>query len=543
MNSKIQNDNNQNNMSEKQGKQNSRELVNQLTLECLQNHEVFIDTQKHPWIAINGSGAEVLDLENGDFQDWLTNETMNLETGECIDERSANEVARRLIARAKRGKNGEPKPLEVRIARKNFVNGKPSELWYDLCDNDGLAVHITQNSYKIEVPPPIFRRYDFQREQVRPRAKVGGKWDDIFEIINLPNRDDRVVFTVFSMSCFVAGFPKPILLVRGTNGSGKSTPCRLLHSLVDESDMVSGTSLVKDTAELARQMNKFCLLHYDNVDNKEVSADLSNALCRISSGDSFMKRALFTNDKDIVFKGQRSIIMNGIGNLVEKEDVLDRSIIISMQRIPEEERKTEAYIFSRFYEMKPYLLHEIFTTLSKALAIYSTVNLKTSHRLADFESLGYAICEAMEDYSGKEWLEVYDRIVKRQVETALEESATAQIAKFLVDRSKYHIWEGTATDMLNFKLEQGDYDMQPIDYDIKNAIKSHPTFPKRPSALGVQLNRAESTLRSLGIIIEHSKGSRNNYKNGARWITLKDYNWVKSNSDKQEAEDEFVCPF
>ena len=181
-------------------------------------------------------------------------------------------------------------------------------------------------------------------------------------------------------------------------------------------------------------------------------------------------------------------------------------------------------------------------TLSKVLSIYPTVNLTNSHRLADFDKLGFAICEAIDGYSGEEWLEVSDKVFKRQVESAFEASAVAQIAKFLVDRSKYHIWEGTATDMLNFRLAEDDNYLETLeDKNLKQSIKDNPTFPKNPSSLGIRLNRAESTLRSLGIIIEHSRDGKDVYKNGARWITLKDYGWIKSNEKPQD--NGIVCSF
>ena len=511
---------------------NNRELVNKLTNEFMEKHKLFKDTQGQPWIAINGSGSEVMNLKDKKFRFWVMKQAKEF-LGEFPNTHVAEEVAGRLISVALF--SDESKPLEVRIARKDNDEGMPEELWYDLRDKQGLAVHITKDGYKIEKPPIIFRRYDHQHEQVKPEAGTGGRLDDIYKIINLTKRDDRVVFTVFLISCFVASFPKPILLITGTNGSGKSTPCRILHRLIDPSAMEDGTALVKDTNELVRQANKLCLLHFDNVDGREISNELSDNLCRITTGQALMRRTLFENDEDTIFEVKRPIIMNGIGRLVEKEDILDRSIIISMQRIPEDERKPENSIYAEFKKMKPYLLHEIFTALSKAIAIYPNIRLKSSHRMADFEVLGYAICEALDGYSGQEWLEIYDRVVKRQVENALESSATAQIAKFLVDRSEYHIWEGTASSMLNFEFSEGDnYTLTDNDRNIIKAIKENPTFPKNASALGAQLNRAESTLRSLGIIIEHSKGDRANYKNGMRWITLKDYGWVKGDNTLSE---------
>lgn len=538
INNKIQKDDN----LEQNG---NRDQVNKLTREFIDKHELFHDNLKQPWIAISKTGSKVMSLKGEEFRHWVMKETID-EKGNFLSAHAVDEIARRLIAMALFN-DDQPKSLGVRVAQESDDDGLPKEFWYDLCDKDGLAVHITRDGYKIEGPPVLFRRYSYQYEQIRPSAKVGGKLDDIFEIVNLTERDDKVVFVVFLISCFVAQFPKPILLITGTNGSGKSTPCRILHSLIDPGPLESGTAIVRDTLELARQANKLCLLHFDNIDGREVSPEISNALCRITSGQSFMRRTMFEDDGDTIFEGQRPIIMNGIGRLVEREDILDRSIIISMKRIPEDRRKTEASIFARFAGMKPYLLHEIFTTLSKVITILPTVNIKRHHRLADFDQLGYAICEALDGYSGEEWLDIYDRVVKRQVENALEESATAQLAKYLVDRSNYHIWEGTATDMFNFKLREDDvYKKTQEDISIEQTIKSHPSFPKNASALGTQLNRAESTLQALGITVEHSKGKRNNYKNRTRWITLRDYGWAKSHGEpatRPAEDDKYVCPF
>ena len=528
-----------NNENEKQEQSSGQKLIERLTQELCEQHTLFHDTQKQPYIAINHSGAKVLALNENDFKSWLLAERM--EAGEYISTHTIDEIAKRLQAIAIY-KSRDLRPLSVRIHRIDNRSGLPEELWYDLGGEDGLAVHITKSGYTIEEPPIIFRKYDHQHEQVKPRAKDGGKLDDLFELVNLTERADKVAFTVFLVSCYIDRFPKPVLLIRGTNGSGKSTPMRILHNLIDPSELEAGTPLVRDNSELARIANKCVVIHWDNIDGREITPEVSNAICRITSGQAFARRTLYTNDTDSIFRGQRVVLLNGIGKLAEREDLLDRCLIFNMKRIPENKRRTEAEIFAKLEEMKPYLLHEIFTALSKVLSIYPSVNLADSHRLADFDQLGFAICEAIDGYSGKEWLEVSDKVFKRQIESAFDASAVAQIAKYLVDRSKFHIWEGTATDMLNFKLAEDDnYLETPEDKNLKQSIKDNPTFPKNPSSLGIRLNRAESTLRSLGIIIEHSRDGKDVYKDGARWITLKDQGWIKTNEKRKN--DEIVCPF
>lgn len=528
-----------NNDDKKLEQSSGQKLIETLTEELKNQHTLFHDSQKQPYIAINHSGAKVLSLSGNDFKYWLLAEKM--EAGEYISTHTIDEITKRLQAAAIHTSK-DLRPLSVRIHRIDNGYGLPEELWYDLGGEDGLAVHITKSGYTIEEPPIIFRRYDHQHEQVKPRVKDGGKLNDLFELINLTERADKIAMTVFLVSCYVDRFPKPVLLIRGTNGSGKSTPMRILHNLIDPSELEAGTPLVRDTGELARLANKSPLIHWDNIDGKEMTPEVSNAICRITSGQAFARRALYTDDSDLIFKGQRVVMINGIGKLAIREDILDRCLIFNMKRIPENKRKTEAEIFAKLEEIKPYLLHEIFTTLSKVLSIYPTVNLAESHRLADFEKLGFAICEAIDGYSGKEWLQVSDNVFKRQVENALEASAVAQIAKYLVDRSKYHIWEGTATDMLNFKLDEDDnYLETPEDKNLKQSIRDNLTFPKNASALGSQLNRAESTLHSLGIIMEHSRNGKDVYKDGVRWITLKDHGWIESN-EKPQGND-IICPF
>ena len=51
---------------------NNRELVNKLTNEFMEKHKLFKDTQGQPWIAINGSGSEVMNLKDKKFRFWAS---------------------------------------------------------------------------------------------------------------------------------------------------------------------------------------------------------------------------------------------------------------------------------------------------------------------------------------------------------------------------------------------------------------------------------------------------------------------------------------
>lgn len=65
-------------------------------------------------------------------------------------------------------------------------------------------------------------------------------------------------------------------------------------------------------------------------------------------------------------------------------DVLDRSIMIELERIRDENQLTEEEIFREFEQQLPQLWGYIFDTISKALIIKDTLNLEKLPRMSDF---------------------------------------------------------------------------------------------------------------------------------------------------------------
>ena len=97
----------------------------------------------------------------------------------------------------------------------------------------------------------------------------------------------------------------------------------------------------------------------------------------------------------------RPVIITGIpSTLVQREDLLDRTIPIKVSRISETKRRTQSELGSEFARLKPYLLGSIYNTLSKALKLLPHVKLEKLPRLADWAKLCYAICKSMDGHTG-----------------------------------------------------------------------------------------------------------------------------------------------
>lgn len=262
--------------------------------------------------------------------------------------------------------------------------------------------------------------------------------------------------------------------------------------------------------------------------------DISDTLCGVATGTSLVNRKLYENDGEVIFKVQRPIMLNGITEIITREDTLDRSILISVQRISQAKRMTEKELVNKFNLEKPLILGAICSILVDTLRIYPSINLDEYPRMADFARLGVAVAEAMTGYSGDEFIKAYDTIVDRQVATALNANPTAQAARFLV--SKTGTWQGTATDFLNFKFNDGTV-ITTEDMNIIQSIRDQPTWCRNASTLGKALNRAEATLRSLGITLERGSDGSPVYRNGQRWLSISDTNWQNKNSSDSETSD------
>ena len=93
------------------------------------------------------------------------------------------------------------------------------------------------------------------------------------------------------------------------------------------------------------------------LDNQNTIPDwAADTLCRLVTGEADSKRRLYTDDEDFVIELRRAVLLNGINVPTDRGDVLDRSLVVELERIPDGERKTEEELWERFEAEHPKLL-------------------------------------------------------------------------------------------------------------------------------------------------------------------------------------------
>ena len=116
-------------------------------------------------------------------------------------------------------------------------------IYVDLLDKSWDVIEVTPNGWWLAKNPPVkFIRSGVGRPL--PMPVRGGNLDDLFELVNLNRREHRVLFLACLVATLQTHAAYPILMLTGSQGSAKSSACRILAGMVDpaEPQLVSGYS-------------------------------------------------------------------------------------------------------------------------------------------------------------------------------------------------------------------------------------------------------------------------------------------------------------
>jgi hypothetical protein len=364
----------------------------------------------HVLIPINGH-KEILRVETGTFRRYLARLYYDSES-KIIGSESVKNAIQILQAIAEH--DGTTYPLSLRVA---WHDGN---IYYDMTNDKWQCVKISNDGWEIvdETHVPLFSRYNQTAQSEPDRYYEEDIFDMFLQLTNLKEEEDRILLSVYIVTLFIPDIPHIVLQIHGEKGSAKSTFQTLVKMLVDPAKPKLLT-IYNDQKEFIQQLAHNYLAFYDNL--KYTPRWLSDEVCKAVTGVGSTKRKLYSDDDDIVYEYRRCLGFNGINLGLTEPDILDRSIMIELQRIRKDNTKQETDIMAEFLKLKPKLLAYIFDTLVKATNIKKTIQLKDLPRMADSAIWGEAIARAM-GYKELEFIRVYYGNIGEQNTEAIENS-------------------------------------------------------------------------------------------------------------------------
>lgn len=303
------------------------------------------------------------------------------------------------------------------------------------------------------------------------------------------------LLVAYLVATLIPDLPHPVLLLRGEQGTGKTTAARLLSRTVDPATAQTRTA-PRDTRSWVISVAGAWMVTLDNLSG--IQDWLSDAICRAVTGDGWVDRELYTDEELTVISNRPVVVLNSIDPGALRGDLGDRLVPIELQRIEETDRRLDREIEESFREAHPRVLGALLDLLARVLEELPEVELEGMPRMADFAR----VVAAVDAVRGSEALEVYlgirDEIAQ---EVVAGDPVSVAVQKYMADKGE---WTGTATKLLT------ELDPWPKPEG----------WPKGPQPLSAALKRAAPALRQadeeLRVDVSFGKSDRK-----TRRITLR----------------------
>jgi hypothetical protein len=469
------------NQEPRRKKESAAELLIHLALEL---GSLWHDSSGAGWVDFSADGvSQTARIRSKRFRDFLSRVLWERES-RSINSESWSQAAGTLEGLAR---FDHPK-------REAFLRvGQHEEgIWVDLGSPEWDVIQVTAAGWQI-IPYsncPI-RFYRSECQLPLPIPTRGGELDDLWKLLNF-KEPDRPLVLGWLLSCLAPDGAKPILALSGEKGSGKSSAASLLKRLADPTK-VSKASAVGDSRQMASAAMGRWVLSFDNL--SYLSSEQQDLLCCVSTGAGFSHRTLYTDLEETFLEYRRPQILTGVDLVPTRSDLLDRSLIVRLERIPEEDRLPEAELEQLISKLLPSIYGALLDLLATGIRNLPTTRPAKLPRMADFAKLCLAA-------GIPHFMEAYTTNIEAGCQAAIEANPVAAAIISMLETVGGN-WQGTATELVR-KLQELD----PTSRDFQKLSGD---------ALGRKLSRSlKSDLESVGVGVDFVRTG----KSGKRTIIL-----------------------
>jgi len=428
------------------------------------------------------SPTQHLKLENKDFKDYL--QTLLYKTdGRTLHNQALEEVIS--ICRQWARESNIRHHVHLRTgfdAERNFIEVNLGRL-------DGKILRITGSGYELDYPKLKF---------LRPKNLLPISFDpavmvdkdtytkeivlDLFsKLFHLQSEEDFALLLAWMIKTFYPIGEYPILAILGEKEAvGKTTISKFIANLLDPtpSPLKTFPRSRDDLYSLAK--NNF-LLVFDNLSN--ISPDMSDALCQLSTGGSLSKRKLYTDGDSVDYPLKNPIVLNSIFNILHRRDLRRRCVVIELKKPTE--IKSQRELDQIFREYAPHCYAYLVSCVQEAL----------KNKVVDAPFLDLAdFCEWIAKAHPVFFLDgrsFEETLRTNRDQTAIEILETNIVASFIVNKVEEEgAWETTASELLQQIKEQ-----YPYEKDI----------PLTPEKMAREIRKIASDLEALGVKVDTTR--------------------------------------
>ncbi|WCS20122.1 ATP-binding protein [Mycobacterium marinum] len=378
--------------------------------------------------------------------------------------------------------------LHLRVAQ-----GRSGAVYLDMGDSAGRIIEISGGSWKIVATAPVmFRRTKLTGRMPLPHPG-SGDLDCLWEFVPIDETDRPIVLAFLIAAWITPDAPHPILALLAEQGSAKSSVTRTLVDLIDPSP-VPLRKPPRDPDSWVTAAAASWVVALDNMSGC-LQPWLSDSLCRASTGDGDVRRALYTDADVAVLKFRRCLIINGVDLAIDQGDLGERIAAVDLGRISARRRRTEDDLSTAWEHARRRAFTGLLDLAAKVHQRLPAVQLDDLPRMADFGRVLQAIDE-IHDTAG---LQRYRERMRRLAADTLGHPFIAA----LIDRNQ-PVEGRSSAELLRHMESAADPEWRrPRDW------------PKGARAVTGLLTRNAPAMRSEGWVVENDGGR--NKRNVALW--------------------------
>lgn len=336
---------------------------------------------------------------------------------------------------------------KLSVETRSFRDG--DDVWIDLGQDSCDVVKLNADGWEVTQMPVSAKRAFVLSEAVRrleEPQRIEGVPESFKELnqllkpfVNVENADWPLI--VGWMVNHLLLNNSPILMLLGTNGSGKSTACNAVNFAVE------GGHAVPDSLEFSGKkddvmvtLSKHKVAVFDNI--SKINDDLSDNLAQVIYGKTYQKRKLRTDDDLIDLYIKSSVIMNGISTGQLREDLKDRMVVIKLDGAVK--NQTSIWEMKQFQVANQPRVYGALLTLASAvlrkLREDEVPALASRARMDDYARVLWALDELLGTSSVARYLETLDE----SADDAQDDPLLWHVVRQVVENGTYKDGEWSA---------------------------------------------------------------------------------------------------
>jgi hypothetical protein len=451
----------------------------------LQSVELFKNTSDDPYITVEN--GKTLKIKSELFNDWLMM-AWHKETGEYLKDNKAKDIVQTVRSRAIYGSNNK----KIKVFQRVGYSECKENIYIDLIDDNCNFVQVNKNGWNVVTAKSARVKFkNTKNMQPLPYPTSGGDINKLWQHTNITKDEDKGLILAWLINCLIPFSGYPILVFYGGQGTAKSTTQSNLRDLIDPSEGNLRNKKANSDFLGIQAVNNY-IVSLENLGSGKdgLSAGEQNTLCTIATGGAISDRKKYTDNEESMQAVKNPIMMNGISGFVTAQDLISRSIIITLDTIDSKQRKTDSDLQSAFERDKPEIFGALLDLTSKVLKMLPMIKVDNLPRMANFGKIGTAL-EQIQNKTKGSFLNNYKDNQNEAISEVLE-SEPIIIALMSYLSKRLNGFSGTWIDLAKYLKDEATNSGMNLD-------------KLQPRGLSAKIRANEPALKTIGINVRYLK--------------------------------------